>query len=227
MKQSVSGLRSNNSCLLPSANDPACQNLSQSFQSSVSTKKFHEKSDQIWSFTWHQEEHWLSGMNVNYYSLTRFPHRQSHFIFPSYCEGWAAPSAIPSRLFLKRVTSETQVKNSMNSTTQELSELTKTTAASLHSMESNIVQLLNPAKWRYCISKHTLQWNWTSKAKQSLWAEKKLGKTSGRQWRRKQTPRQENPRCKGWWTLFGKRTVNTNWFVNSKSLVMFVFWMQI
>lgn len=50
MKQSVSGLRSNNSCLLPSANDPACQNLSQSFQSSVSTIFFDEKSDQIWSF---------------------------------------------------------------------------------------------------------------------------------------------------------------------------------
>jgi hypothetical protein len=69
--------------------------------------------------------------------------------------------------------------------------------------------------------------NQQSKAKQSLWAEKKLGKTSGRQWRRKQTPRQENPRYKGWWTLFAKRTVNTNWFVNSKSLIMFVFWMQI
>jgi hypothetical protein len=99
--------------------------------------------------------------------------------------------------FSRVVTSETQVKNSMNSTTQELSELTKTTAASLHFVESNKVELLNPAKWRYSISKHTLQWNWTSKAKQSLWAEKKFGKPSGRQWRRKQTPRQENPRCKG------------------------------
>jgi hypothetical protein len=39
----------------------------------------------------------------------------------------------------------------MNSTTQELSELTKTTAASLHSVESNKVELLNPAKWRYPI----------------------------------------------------------------------------
>ncbi|KAH9531231.1 hypothetical protein CY35_19G026500 [Sphagnum magellanicum] len=45
----------------------------------------------------------------------------------------------------------------MNSTTQELSELTKRTAASLHSVESNKVELLNPAKWRYSISKHTLQ----------------------------------------------------------------------
>ncbi len=38
----------------------------------------------------------------------------------------------------------------MNSTTQELSEM-KTTAASLHSMESNKVELLNPAKWRFAI----------------------------------------------------------------------------
>ncbi len=209
MKQSVSGLRSNNSCLLPSANDHACQNLSKSFQSSVSTKKIHEKSDQIWSFTWHQEEHWLSGMNVNYYSsLTRFPHHQSHSIFPSYCEGWAAPSAIPSRLFLKSSnfwdTSEKQ--HEFNYTGTFRVDKNSSSFTPLRGNQQSGVTQLSKVEVLHLKTYSAMKLNQQSKAK--LMGSKKIRQTLRKTMKKKINPKTRKSQMQG--------VVNTFWEKNCK-----------
>ncbi len=102
--------------------------------------------------------------------------------------------------FSRVVTSETQVKNSMNSTTQELSELTKTTAASLHSIESNKVEVLHLKTYS------AMKMNQQSKAK--LMGSKKIRQTLRKTMKKKTNPKTRKSQMQG--------VVNTFWEKNCK-----------
>jgi hypothetical protein len=92
----------------------------------------------------------------------------------------------------------------MNSTTQELSELTKTTAASLHSMESNKVELLNPVLHLKTYS--AMKLNQQTKAK--LMGSKKIRQTLRTTLKKKTNPKTRKSQMQG--------VVNTFWEKNCK-----------